>query len=264
MDAELLLCDIGNTTVKIGFANRNRVLASYTLPDIREETADSLGLELLSFLNHAQIAPDALKGCVVSSVVPAAEPIFTEAATRYISCPILFAPRDLPVPLENSYSRPNEVGADRLVGAYAARMLYPDPPSLIVVDFGTAATFDCVSGQSYLGGLIFPGPGTAVAALGRHTAKLPSVSLDIQAMELTPGRDTVTSIQHGIVFGYVCVVEGLCGRLKKQLNGPVKVLATGGFASSIARLTPVFDAILPGLLLEGLRRLYYDEKGGNY
>lgn len=258
MEAELLLCDIGNSSVKLGFANANKVLASYTLPDIREETADSLGLKLISLLGHAGIAPEALKGCAVSSVVPAAEPILREAAARYVSCPVLFAPRDLPVPLENRYSRPDEVGADRLVGAYAARMLYPDIPSLIVVDFGTAATFDCVSGQAYLGGLIFPGPATAVAALGRHTAKLPSVSLDIRALEPTPGRDTVTSIQHGIVFGYVCATEGLCGRLKRQLGSPVKVLATGGFASSISRLTTVFDAILPALLLDGLRRLYYN------
>lgn len=260
MDAEILLCDIGNSSVKIGFANKKRMLASYTLPDAREETADSLGLRLLLLLNHAGVAPIALKGCAISSVVPAVDPILREAVARYLGCPVFFCPRDLPIPLENLYCRPDEVGADRLVGAYAARMLYPEIPSLIIVDFGTATTFDCVCGQAYLGGLIFPGPGTTAAALGRQTAKLPTVSLDICSTEPTPGRDTVTSIQHGIVFGYVCVAEGLCGRLKKQLNGPVKVVATGGFASSIARLSSVFDTILPALLLDGLRQLYYQEK----
>ncbi|RXE68108.1 type III pantothenate kinase, partial [Muribaculaceae bacterium Isolate-002 (NCI)] len=156
--------------------------------------------------------------------------------------------------------RPSEVGADRLVGAFAARRLCPDAAPLLEVAFGPAVTFDCVSGQAYLGGLIFPGPATALAALSREAAKLPRVNLDIRAQEPAPGRDTTTSIQHGLVFGFVCMVEGLSQRLKRQMPGPAKVLATGGFAASIARVSPVFDQVLPALLLEGLRRLYYEER----
>ena len=96
-----------------------------------------------------------------------------------------------------------------------------------------------------MGGLIFPGPRTALTALSREAAKLPIVNLDVRANEPTPGRNTTTSIQHGIVFGFACMVEGLTQRLKRQMSGPVKVLGTGGFASSIARVSNVFDQVLP-------------------
>ena len=122
-------------------------------------------------------------------------------------------------------------------------------------------TIDCVSGDAYMGGLIFPGPRTALTALSREAAKLPRVNLDVRADEPTPGRNTTTSIQHGLVFGFACMVEGLTQRLKRQMSGPVKVLGTGGFAASIARVSPVFDQVLPMLLLDGLRRLHYEEHG---
>lgn len=261
MQTHLLLCDIGNTTIKVGVADKKRVLTSYSLPGRNEETADSLGLTLLSMLAHAKIAPDDILAVAISSVVPGMDPVIREAVARYLGCPALFVPHDLPIPLENRYERPEEVGADRLVGAFAARRLYSDCRSLIIVDYGTAVTFDCVSDQAYLGGLIFPGPATAVAALASNTSRLPTVNLDIRAQEPAPCRDTSTSIRHGLVFGFVCVTEGLVGRLRRQLPPQLKVVATGGFSRDIARLSPVFDTVLPSLLLEGLRRLYFEEKG---
>ncbi|WP_165066064.1 type III pantothenate kinase [Desulfovibrio sp. ZJ200] len=260
MQPELLLFDIGNTSIKIGLANERHVLTSYTLRTDAGQTADGLGLMLLSVLRHARVKPASLKACVASSVVPGFDPLLREAVARYMDCPLYCVGEDLPIPLENRYERPSEVGADRLVGAFAARRLCPEAASLIVVDFGTAVTFDCVSGEAYLGGLIFPGPLTALAALSREAAKLPRVNLDIRAQEPSPGRDTVTSIQHGLVFGFVCMVEGLTQRLRRQLQGRTKVLATGGFAPAIARVSSVFDQVLPALLLEGLRRLYYERR----
>lgn len=260
MQPELLLFDIGNTSIKVGLANKCRVLTSYTLPANAGHTPDSLGLTLLALLQHAGTEAANLTACVASSVVPGFDPLLREAVARYLDCPLYCAPDDLPIPLENRYERPSEVGADRLVGAFAARRLCPDAASLLVVDFGTAVTFDCVSGQTYLGGLIFPGPATALAALSREAAKLPRVNLDISAREPAPGRNTATSIQHGLVFGFVCMVEGLSQRLRRQMPDPVRVLATGGFATSIARVSPVFDEVLPALLLEGLRRLYYETR----
>lgn len=260
MDSELLLCDIGNTTMKVGIANERRVEASYTLPVNNEVTADSLGLTLLDILRHSGAEPSCMRACAISSVVPRMNPFIKEAIARYVQCPALFIPDDLPVPLENRYERPNEVGADRLVGAFAARRLFPDAANLIIVDFGTAVTFDCLSGNTYLGGLIFPGPATAMSALAARTARLPSVDLDIESGSPVPGRDTATSIRHGIVFGYLAMAEGLCARLKKQLGDPVKILATGGFAAAIGRLGSVFDDILPYLLLDGLRMLYLEER----
>lgn len=258
MQAELLLFDVGNTSIKVGMADKNHVLTSYALPANVAQTSDSLGLSLRSLLDHADVATAAFSACVVSSVVPGMDPLLQEAVARFVGCSLLYAVDDLPVPLENRYERPAEVGADRLVAAYAARRQFPEAASLIVADFGTALTLDCVSGDAYLGGLIFPGPGTALAALASHAAKLPPVSMDVRAEEPSPGRNTVTSIQHGLFFGYVSISEGLCGRLRRQLPGPVKTLATGGFATSIARVSTVFDVILPALPLEGLRRLYYE------
>lgn len=261
MQPELLLFDVGNTSVKVGLADPQKILTSYTLPAHTEYSADSLGLQLLTLLGHARVQPESLEACVVSSVVPALDPLLREAVARYLKKPLYHAPTDLPIPLENRYARPTEVGADRLVGAFAARRLLPSIPSLLVVDFGTAVTFDCVSEQAYLGGLIFPGPATALSALAREAAKLPRVNLDIDAQEPTMGRDTVTSIQHGLIFGFAGMVEGLCRRLICQMPGPVMVLATGGFAQTIARVSPVFDQVLPSLLLDGLRCLYYEKKG---
>lgn len=262
MQAELLLFDIGNTAIKIGLAGPEQVETTYSLRTDAEQTSDSLGLSLLMLCRHAGLDMAAVRACMVSSVVPDCNPVLREALARYVRRPVYFVPADVSLPLQNRYARPEQVGADRLVGAYAARRLHPGPESLMVVDFGTAVTFDCVAGNAYEGGLIFPGPKTALAALARHAAQLTRVNLDVEALQPQVGRDTVTSIQHGLVFGFVGMVEGLVSRLKTQLPGQTRVLATGGFAQSIARISPVFDEVLPSLLLEGLRRLYYEHFSG--
>ncbi len=228
----------------------------YSLQTSSGQTSDSLGFSLLALLHHAGCDTTDFAACVICSVVPGMDPLFTQAITRYVGCPVLFTPGDLPVPLENHYYRADQVGADRLVAAWAARVLHPDTPALVVVDFGTAVTFDCVQGASYLGGLIFPGPLTALNSLAGATAKLPGVNLDCEDLEPTPGRDTSTSIRHGILFGFASMVEGLVARLSAQLQGPVRVVGTGGFAARIARLTPALEEVTPDLLLQGLRLLY--------
>lgn len=258
MQPRLLLFDIGNTSVKVGLADATTVESAYTLRTDAGQTADSLGLTLLNLLGHAGVAPQDITACVSSSVVPAMDPILREACRRFFGRALLRVPQDIPVPLENHYDRPTEVGADRLVGAFAARRLHPVPVSLVSVDFGTATTFDCISGDAYLGGLIFPGVFTAAKALAAGAAKLPPVSLEVTADEPAPGHDTATSINHGIIFGFACMVEGLTARLARQLPGPVAILATGGFAPAIARVSKCFDHVLPGLLLDGLRQLYME------
>lgn len=277
----LLVFDIGNTSIKMGLVSIGagegaplQVRASYVFPSNVETTADSLGLTILACLQHVEpqagCAPHfgthGFDACVAASVVPAISQILRQAVRRYLGCPCLFAVEDLPVPLENHYARPAEVGADLLVGAYAARRLLPAARGMIVVDYGTAATFACVNGDAYLGGLIFPGPATAASALALKTAKLPHVSLDINPAELAdapaPGKDTVTCIRHGLLFGYAAMTEGLCARLAKQLPQPLKIVATGGFARTIATLTAVFDRIEPDLLLAGLARLYLEARQG--
>jgi len=260
-EASLLLFDIGNTNIKVGLASERAVLADYSLRTDAGQTADDLGLSLLELLRHAQAPPEKIRACVASSVVPNHDQTMREMCRRYVHRELLFAPEDLPVPLLNRYERPAEVGADRLVGAYAARKLVPEAQSLICVDFGTALTFDCVTDHAYLGGLIFPGVRMAALALAGNTAKLPDVSLEVDGEEPVPGRSTATSISHGIMFGYAALVEGLCARLSRRLAPPVAVLATGGFASEMQKITGGFSRVVPGLLLEGLRLVYLENKG---
>ena len=256
----LLLFDIGNTNIKVGLTSGQAVFAGYALRTDAGRTADDLGLTLLELLRHAQVSPEAIRACVAASVVPNYNPTMRELCRRYFHQELLFVPDDLPVPLANRYERPVEVGADRLVGAYAARKLVPEAQSLICVDFGTALTFDCVTEDAYLGGLIFPGVRTAALALAGGTAKLPHVSLEVDGTEPAPGRNTSTSINHGIMFGYAALVEGLCARLSRQLAPPVVVLATGGFAVEMQKITTCFSKLVPGLLLEGLRLVYLENR----
>ncbi|MEG2171807.1 MAG: type III pantothenate kinase [Desulfovibrionaceae bacterium] len=268
MPATIVLFDIGNTSIKVGLATPERVMDSYTLRTDAGQTADSLGLTLLTLMRHAGLGRGDIAACIASSVVPALEPLLTEACQRFLACGLRWVPRDIPVPLHNAYLHPAEVGADRLVGAFAARHYCPNAQSLISVDFGTATTFDCISGKGagaqYLGGLIFPGVHTATAALFMNAAKLPRVNLEVNDSAPIVGRDTATSINHGIIFGFASMVEGLSARLRAQLPGPVEIIATGGFAPAIARVSTCFDHVLPSLLLDGLRQLYVYDTQKNF
>ena len=256
-----LFFDIGNTNTKIGLGSVSGPLTAYVLPTDERQTADQFGLTLLEILRHMGLAPGELSGSLASSVVPGMSHLVKTACNRFLGLNLLFAPEDLAVPLENRYARPHEVGADRLVGAYAARRLFPDAGSIISVDFGTATTFDCVEGDAYLGGLICPGVLSSVSALAVGTAKLPRFSLEVTDKKPSPGRSTSTSLNHGFVFGFAAMTEGLTARLARDMKSPNVVLGTGGFAAALADVTNCFTAVKPDLLLEGLRLLYYEQPG---
>lgn len=260
MSITTLLFDIGNTNIKIGFADDASVVSQFTLPTDSRQTADGLGLLLKELCRHMNVEPESLEACVASSVAPLIAHLVRNACHSFLGHKVLFAPEDLPVPLENKYARPQEVGADRLVGAYAARRLLPEAPSIISVDYGTATTFDFVTGNTYLGGLICPGVFSSVEALASRTAKLPHIALDIDANEPAIGKSTAESINHGFVFGFIAMTEGLCARLSKSLPGPVEVVATGGFSQGLGRMTRCFTMVRPDLLLEGLRLLYKEAR----
>ena len=200
MGKNLLLFDVGNTTTKVGL-DGGAGMRQFSFRTDSRLTPDDIGMKLLFLLDRAGVSLESVEAAVVSSVVPGVDYELVSAVEHYVGCPVLFVPRDIPVPLENRYRNPREVGADRLVVSCAARMLFPDDPSLIVIDSGTALTFDCVSGGAYLGGLIFPGPVTALDALAGAAAKLPHISLETDAAVPEPCADTATSIRHGIVFG---------------------------------------------------------------
>ena len=252
-----LLFDIGNTNIKIGFAGRDTLHATFAIPSEKQATGDAVGLSLENLLRHMEIPRASIEACIASSVAPAISELVRHACGRFVDLPLRLIPEDIPVPLENRYARPAEVGADRLVGAFAARRLFPDAASVISVDYGTATTFDCVSGNAYLGGLICPGIASSMEALSSRTAKLPHIALTVDENAPVFGHSTTMSINHGFVFGFGAMTEGLCSRLAARLPQPFKIVATGGFAQSLSLVVSCFDAVRPDLLLEGLRALYY-------
>ena len=280
MDTVLLL-DVGNTNVKIGLAQPGRgQLKTYALPTAPAGnlgTADSWGLKLLEICHVEGVDPGEVVDIVASSVVPPMNPVLTRAAARFFGMPgqsIRFVPDDIPLAIENCYARPQEVGSDRLVTAYGARAGCA-AHTLIVVDFGTATTFDCVQGHAYLGGLICPGVLSSARALASGTAKLPHITLELEQEPdqiknqaggqagdqanacggLHIGRSTTQSLNQGILFGFAAMVEGLTARLATTLGvgpGDAHVMATGGFAKTIARLCPAIDEVREDLLMDGL------------
>jgi type III pantothenate kinase len=255
----VLYFDIGNTNTKIGIGTKEKIDFSFVLPSDERRTADDFGLSLLAMLTHTGIDPADVQGSIASSVAPGISSTVAAACQRFLCCQTLFAPEDVPIPLENHYSRPHEVGADRLVGAYAARRLFPEESSLITVDYGTATTFDCVEDNAYLGGLICPGLLSAAAALSSGTAKLQRISLHVEDELPVLGRSTSSSMNNGFVFGFAAMTEGLCARLAENMSKRPYVIGTGGFAAALSRVTRRFDAVLPDLLLEGLRLLYKEQ-----
>ena len=250
-----LLVDIGNTNIKFGLAEASGLGPSFALPTDRSATPDSLGLALVTALSFHGCRPADVETAVVSSVVPPMTPVLARAVSRYLGVRLRVVPTDVPVPLKNLYGRPHEVGADRLVTAYAGR-LAATSPSVIVVDFVTATNFDCVRDDAFLGGLICPGLMTSLSGLVSKTAKLPHVALDPGDGVLSIGRSTTDCINQGFVFGFADMVQGITSRLKAHLGGEVQVLATGGFAEKLAPICPVIRDVRPELLLEGLRHLW--------
>lgn len=252
-----LLVDIGNTSLKIGLASKRCLLDTYTLPTDVNQSGDSLGFQLRDLLTHAGVVMPRV--CILSSVVPGMNPLFIHACQRFFGLDTHFAHEDFSVPLENHYELPKEVGVDRLVASYAARQLMPEVTSVISVDYGTATTFDCVTGNAYLGGLICPGVMSSLRALATKTAQLPKIALKTTENQPIIGRNTITSLNHGFLFGFVAMTEGLCTRLTQSLPGSVGLVATGGFAADVARVTSCFNLVRPDLILEGLRMLWLKE-----
>ena len=247
----LLLTDIGNTSIKFGLADDEKIFFSFSLPTRSQYSVDSLGLSLIQMLNIAKV--EHINFSMLCSVVPELSTIFRDACSRYLGVKTAIFPVDFTIEMKNKYKNEHEVGADRLMAAYAARMLYPDMAGIISIDYGTATTFDCVAYNDYLGGLICPGVFSAHNALASGTAKLPHISLELEENTPLIGQNTITSMSHGFVFGFVAMTEGLCKRLAEQLPRPLCIIATGGFAKDIARLSNSIEHIYPDLILEGLR-----------
>jgi type III pantothenate kinase len=255
----LLAVDVGNTNVTLALFDGERLAADWRVTSHRERTADEMAVELRQLFSLRGYEFDIVDGVVIASVVPNINPALIEMSRRYLGCdPVMVGP-GTKTSVKVRYDNPKDVGADRIANALAAFSKYGGP--IIVIDFGTAVTYDAINGQGdYLGGAIAPGVEISLNALVTHTAMLRRV--EAVAPDSVIGRNTVTSIQSGLVWGFVAQVEGMVERMVGELGGSAKVIATGGQAALIAGLTHVIETIDPLLTLEGLRLIYLQNSDG--
>ncbi|MBX7101128.1 MAG: type III pantothenate kinase [Myxococcaceae bacterium] len=246
----LLAIDVGNTNTVVGVYDGRTLKSHWRLETTPTRTSDEYGVLLLQFFAHAGLDPGKVKSVAVSSVVPTLQFHLERMAQRYFKAKPMFVGPGVKTGIPILYDNPREVGADRIVNAVAALEKYPGP--MIVVDFGTATTFDAVSAKGeYLGGAICPGITIAMEALFRHASKLPRVELARPPSVV--GRNTVHSMQAGLLFGYVGLVDGICVRMRAELGAEAKVIATGGLASLIAGESKLISEVDEFLTLDGLR-----------
>jgi type III pantothenate kinase len=250
----MLLCiDIGNTNIKLGLFNGDRPRAHWRIATNRAQLADEYAMLLLDLFASERIAASDVTGCIISSVVPPLTPVFVELSKRYLKQePIIVGP-GIKTGLSIRTDHPAEVGADLIANAVAARQIYGAPA--IVIGFGSATTFAAVSAQGdYVGTAIAPGVATGAEALFRFAAKLPQVELARPPHAI--GKNTIHSMQSGLIFGFAGLVEGLVKRMRAELGGQARVIATGGLAELIAAETDVIEVVEPDLTLIGLRLIY--------
>lgn len=248
----ILAIDIGNTNIGWGVYASGELKASWRTATVWEKTADEWGLEASRFFDHFKIKHGDIERMAISNVVPPLTLAFHEMGKRYFDCEPFFAGESLPIPMPVITDQPREVGADLLVGAYAALKRYGAP--LIVVDFGTATTFSAVSEKGeFVGTAIAPGIAVSQEALFAKAARLPRIKLAKPPSAI--GKNTVHSMQSGFLFGFVGQVEKIVQLMRGDLGGKTRVVATGGLAGFIARETSEIHHLDENLILEGLRLL---------
>ena len=251
---DLLLCiDVGNTQTVLGIYRGKDLLATWRIRSDRERTADEYGHLVNDLLKGRGFDPSSLLGICISCVVPPAiQALEGMSETNFGIKPLVIGP-GVKTGMPIMYDNPKEVGADRIANTVAAFERYRSP--LIVIDFGTAITFDVVSGKGeYLGGVIFPGIQISLDALFLKASKLPRVELEKPPNVV--GKNTIHSIQSGIIHGYAGLVDSLVMRIQKEMEEVPYVIATGGFVAVLAQESETIKEVLPDLTLEGLRILF--------
>ncbi|MCL4235250.1 MAG: type III pantothenate kinase [Deltaproteobacteria bacterium] len=249
----LFVIDIGNTNIVFGVYSGDELIASWRLSTRRDQTADEYGILVSELFEHRGLVVGDIDGVIVSCVVPSLESTFRQLSEQYFSAPALFVGPGVKTGMPILYDNPREVGADRIVNAVAAYQKYRR--ALVVVDFGTATTFDAVSAKGeYLGGAIAPGIGISMNALFSQTSKLPSVPFANPKTVI--GKNTAQSIQAGMFFGYVGMVDALVRRQAAELGGDVAVIATGGLARLVCEESETIDEVDDDLTLRGLLAIH--------
>jgi type III pantothenate kinase len=249
----LLALDAGNSNITIGSFDGRELIARWRLRTVLGQTADEWGVLLRNLFSLSTLDLAKVDGVVVSSVVPPLDPSLAEMSEKYFHQQALFVTPSTDTGIKISYEVPSEVGADRIVNSVAAFARYGGP--CVIVDLGTAITFDAVSASGrYLGGLIAPGIGIAVEALFAKTARLPMV--DFREPEKLIGTNTVASIQSGLYYGAVGMIDGILERMIEELGPATRVVATGGQAHMITRGSRYLKEVDDDLTLEGLQLIW--------
>jgi type III pantothenate kinase len=254
----LLALDVGNTNVVGGLYDGPRLRGRWRVSTAPERTADELHVLWDGLLRTHGLSAAQVSGACLASVVPALTAGYAQFTRERLQVATLVVGPELDLGVQVDTANPAEVGADRIVNALAVRERYGAPA--LVIDFGTATTFDVVAADGrYVGGAIAPGMAASVDALVSRTAQLHRVALRRPARAI--GRDTTTCMQSGAVFGYVGLVEGLIDRIQGELGGRATVVATGGLAAVIAPETPRIEHVDPDLTLEGIRLVWERNTG---
>lgn len=248
----LLVIDVGNTNTVLGVYDGDELKKDWRIRTIRDTTADEFNVLARALLADGGVRPSDITRTVISSVVPNAVPILNAFCQRYLHMdPLWIDPESVKKLMPILYNNPAEVGADRIVNAVAAYSKYRCP--LIIVDFGTATTFDVISGKGeYLGGAIVPGIMISADALFQRASRLPRVEI-FKAPDRVIGKYTLESIKSGIIHGNAAMVDGMVSRIIKEMNETPKVLATGGLAPLIGGISEAIERVESDLTLNGLR-----------
>ncbi|MEC0333583.1 type III pantothenate kinase [Paenibacillus sp. FSL R5-0527] len=248
-----LVVDVGNTNIVLGIYKERELLHHFRIGTNRQATVDEYGVLIYNLFQMSHIQVQDIEGVIISSVVPPLMHVLEALCEKYLRRKPLVVGPGIKTGLNLRYENPREVGADRIVNAVAAIEHYGGP--LVVVDFGTATTFDCIDAQgNYLGGAIVPGIGISTEALYQRASKLPRIELEKPKKVI--GRNTVNAMQAGIIFGYAGQVDGIVERIAAEMGAKPKVVATGGLAELIASETRSIEEVNPRLTLEGLRIIY--------
>lgn len=252
----LLAIDVGNTNTVIGVYNGDKLVADWRMATVHSRMADEWAATIITLAGHRGYHLADVDAAILSSVVPPVTTALREMAEEYLHTHLMIVEPGIKTGVKVNVDNPREVGADRIVNTLAAHVHYGGPA--IVIDFGTATTFDVVSPDGeYLGGAISPGLVVASDALFQYTAQLRRVEL--VAPRSSIGRNTVQAMQSGVVWGYVGLVEGMITRIKRdmgEIGESAKVIATGGLGRLIASNTDCVDIVDANLTLDGLKLIY--------
>ena len=256
----LLIIDYGNTNGVFAVIRGDETVGRWRSASDPRKTADEYAVWLTQLMSLEGLTPADIDGVMISNVVPLAQRALVQLSQRYFKCePLTVEQAIARYPIEIRIAAPRQVGADRIANAVGAHLRYEG--AIILIDFGTATTFDVIAADgAYEGGVIAPGINLSMEALFQAAAKLPRIA--VEKPQQVIGSDTVTAMQSGVFWGYIGLIEGLVSRIKAEYDRPMQVVATGGLAPLFHGTTDAIDEVDADITLRGLQRLYEANKGG--